>query len=244
MTWKRMREWRYSSTILDLGSRCRWAVSFLSWSALTLGKSPSYPLDMRMGGPQSRSGRYGGEKNLVPAWNRNPTVQPVAISTVLFELPNIYFLIGIVGGGVQLGPLGTTATNKTIVPAPGDYDDGKIGGIIGRGNRSTRRKPAPVPLCITDPTCTARMGTRAPAVGSQRLTAWATARPLITIKSINIVIDWRVRQNFGGSSCVVLQNCTNRILPFSIHHIFWKWASRSGHLSEGTATSTDWTGYN
>jgi hypothetical protein len=34
-----------------------------------------------------------------------------------------------------------------IVPAPGDYDDGEIGGMIGRGNRSTRRKPAPVPLC-------------------------------------------------------------------------------------------------
>jgi hypothetical protein len=34
------------------------------------------------------------------------------------------------------------------VPAPGDYDDGEIGGmIIDRGNRSTRRKPAPLPLC-------------------------------------------------------------------------------------------------
>jgi hypothetical protein len=53
-----------------------------------------------------------------------------------------------VGGGVQLGPLGTVATNKAIVPTPGDYDDGEIGGMmIGRGNRSTQRKPAPVPLC-------------------------------------------------------------------------------------------------
>jgi hypothetical protein len=33
------------------------------------------------------------------------------------------FLIGTVGGGVQLGPLGTAATNRPIVPAPGDYDD-------------------------------------------------------------------------------------------------------------------------
>jgi hypothetical protein len=47
-----------------------------------------------------------------------------------------------------LGPLGTTATNRPIVPAPGDYDDGELGGMmIGRGNRSTQRKPAPVPLC-------------------------------------------------------------------------------------------------
>jgi hypothetical protein len=59
-----------------------------------------------------------------------------------------FFLIGIVGGGVQLGPLGTAATNRPIVPAWGDYGGGKIGGMmIGRGHRSTRRKPALVPLC-------------------------------------------------------------------------------------------------
>jgi hypothetical protein len=46
---------------------------------------------------------------------------------------NYYFLIGIVGGGVQLGPLGTAATYKPIVPAPDDYDDGETGGMmIGR----------------------------------------------------------------------------------------------------------------
>jgi hypothetical protein len=33
------------------------------------------------------------------------------------------FLIGIVGGGVQLGPLGTAAINRPIVSAQGDYDD-------------------------------------------------------------------------------------------------------------------------
>jgi hypothetical protein len=32
----------------------------------------------------------------------------------------------IVGGGVQLGPLGTAATNRPIVPVQGDYDDGKL----------------------------------------------------------------------------------------------------------------------
>jgi hypothetical protein len=43
------------------------------------------------------------------------------------------FLIGIVGGGVQFGPLGTVATNWPIVPTPGDYNDGEIGGtIVGR----------------------------------------------------------------------------------------------------------------
>jgi hypothetical protein len=36
-----------------------------------------------------------------------------------------------------------------IVPAPGDCDDdGKFGGMeIGRGNRSTRIKTTPAPLC-------------------------------------------------------------------------------------------------
>jgi hypothetical protein len=53
-----------------------------------------------------------------------------------------------VGGGVQLGPLDTAATGWPIVACPGDYDDGKFGGMkIGRGNRSARIKPAPEPLC-------------------------------------------------------------------------------------------------
>jgi hypothetical protein len=39
-----------------------------------------------------------------------------------------------VGGGIKLGPLGIAATDRPIVPAPGDYDDGQIGGMmIGKG---------------------------------------------------------------------------------------------------------------
>jgi hypothetical protein len=48
--------------------------------------------------------------------------------------------------------------------------------MLGRGNRSTRRKPAPVPLC--QPQIAhhlIRAQTRAAAVGSWRVTAWATA---------------------------------------------------------------------
>jgi hypothetical protein len=75
-----------------------------------------------------------------------------------------------VGGGIQ-GPLGTAATNRPIVPAPADYDDGEIGEMIGRGNRSTRRKPAQVPLCPPQSPHAARTRTRAAAVGSHRLTA-------------------------------------------------------------------------
>jgi hypothetical protein len=76
-----------------------------------------------------------------------------------------------VGGGVQLGPLGTAATNMPIVPAPDDYDDGEIYGMIERGNLSTRRKPAPVALCPPQTPHAARIQTRASAVRSQRLTA-------------------------------------------------------------------------
>jgi hypothetical protein len=75
------------------------------------------------------------------------------------------------GGGVQLGPLSTAATNRSIVPAPGDYDDGKIGGMTDNGNRSTRRKPTPVPLCPLQTPYAARTRTRAAAVRSQPLTA-------------------------------------------------------------------------
>jgi hypothetical protein len=53
-------------------------------------------------------------------------------------------------GGVKLSPLGTSATVGLLYqPRMIDDDDyGAVGGMrIGRGNRSTRRKPAPLPLC-------------------------------------------------------------------------------------------------
>jgi hypothetical protein len=39
------------------------------------GKSLWYPLDSKMGGPQSRSGRRGEEKILDPTGTRTPTPQ-------------------------------------------------------------------------------------------------------------------------------------------------------------------------
>jgi hypothetical protein len=89
----------------------------------------------------------------------------------------------IVGVESKLGPLGTSATEWPIVPAPVDYDDGEFGGMkIGRGNRSTRRKPAPAPLCPPQiPLDQTRVWTLAAAVGSQRLTSWAMARPCVLV---------------------------------------------------------------
>jgi hypothetical protein len=38
---------------------------------------------------------------------------------------------------------------RPLLTAPGDCDDGEVGGMngFGRVNRSSRRKPAPTPLC-------------------------------------------------------------------------------------------------
>jgi hypothetical protein len=44
-----------------------------------------------------------------------------------------------------LDQLGTAATNRSIVPAPGDYDDGDIGGIFGKGTRFVHHKPHMLP---------------------------------------------------------------------------------------------------
>jgi hypothetical protein len=76
-----------------------------------------------------------------------------------------------VGSGIQLDPLGTVAANRPIVPAPGNYDDGEIGGMIGRGNRSTWTKPAIVPVCPPQTPHAARTRILAAALGSQRLAA-------------------------------------------------------------------------
>jgi hypothetical protein len=52
--------------ILDSGPRWRWVVSFTPRPLYPQGKSPWYPLDRRLGGPQSLSGLGGEEKNSQP----------------------------------------------------------------------------------------------------------------------------------------------------------------------------------
>jgi hypothetical protein len=78
--------------------------------------------------------------------------------------------------GVGLSPLGTAATSGLLYKSQmiDEGDCGATGGMkIGRGNRSTWKKPAPAPLCppqIPHDQTWAR--TRAAAVGSQRLTTF------------------------------------------------------------------------
>jgi hypothetical protein len=81
----------------------------------------------------------------------------------------------IILSAVRLGSLGTGATIGLLYQSR-MIDDGDCGAIcgmkIGRGNRSTRRKPAPLPLCPPQsPHELTRARTRAAAVGNQRLTA-------------------------------------------------------------------------
>jgi hypothetical protein len=68
------------------------------------------------------------------------------------ELPCIVFFFLVSLGGVRLSPLGTSA-NVGLLYQPRMIDDDDYGAVgemrIGRENRSTRRKPATVPLCPT-----------------------------------------------------------------------------------------------
>jgi hypothetical protein len=59
-------------SFFDLGTRWRWVVSFTPRPLYPQGKSPLYPLDRGLGGPQSRSGRGGEEKNFQPP----PEIEP------------------------------------------------------------------------------------------------------------------------------------------------------------------------
>jgi hypothetical protein len=55
-----------------------------------------------------------------------------------------------------------------------------VGGMIIRKNQNTRRKPAPVPLCLPQlPSDLIRSRTLAAAVGRQRLIALAMVRPKV-----------------------------------------------------------------
>jgi hypothetical protein len=62
--------------------------------------------------------------------------------------PHVFFLL-VSWGGLRLSPLGTSAAIWPIdQPRMIDDECGAVDGMrIGRGNRSTRRKPAPVSLC-------------------------------------------------------------------------------------------------
>jgi hypothetical protein len=65
-----MVEWRYSSIIIDLGTRSSGQLTPLSLYPWI--KNTRYLLDRRLGGLQSRNGTFGKEKNILPL----PEIEP------------------------------------------------------------------------------------------------------------------------------------------------------------------------
>jgi hypothetical protein len=101
----------------------------------------------------------------------------------------LFFFFWFLGVGLRLSPLGTSVTNWPIVPAPGNrwWVWSSRWHENGRGNRSTRRNPAPLPLC--PPHELTRVRTRAAAMGSRRLTAWTMSRRLSRSKSRPFILS-------------------------------------------------------
>jgi hypothetical protein len=110
-------------------------------------------------------------------------------------------------GGVEQSPL-LLRPLFGLLYQPRTMDDderGAVGEMPYRGNRSTRRKLAPVPLCPPQtPHDLAQARIRAAAVRNQRLTSWTTARPpcdahnfmsycLSTKWSLPFILWWTIR---------------------------------------------------
>jgi hypothetical protein len=96
-------EWRYSSTILDLFTKLRWVVSFAHRPLYPLGNNPRYPLDRKLGAPQSRSGRRGEEKNLLPlsGIEHRPvmtSIKPSHFILALYLTAEKYFVTTVMNG--------------------------------------------------------------------------------------------------------------------------------------------------
>jgi hypothetical protein len=129
--------------------------------------------------------RLTGGSGRSRSWNR-PTITLYQCEWRMYNNDSnncycYYYYFIIILNEVRLSPLGTAATTGLLYQ-PQMIDNGVYGATgrmkIGRGNRNTRREPAPVPLSPPHiPHDEIRDRTRAAAVGSQQLTAWAKARP-------------------------------------------------------------------
>jgi hypothetical protein len=143
-----------------------------------------------------------------------------------------------------LGPRGTAAMYWPIVPVPGDCEDGEVGGMkFGwQGKPTYSEKTCPgANLSTTNPTCQTRARTLAAAVGSQRLTASAMARPTkVTKNSQCDGTAWNPDAHFGRFAVeIVLLNHINPItltkfssIPYkvSVQHSTEQYRIRSAHL--------------
>jgi hypothetical protein len=90
-----------------------------------------------------------------------------------------------------LGPLGTAATNRPIVPAPGDYDDGRNWwNDDWQGKLKYSEKTCPnAALSITNPTCCpdANPGRRGGKPATNKYDSTAICWTLAALQYINIL---------------------------------------------------------
>jgi hypothetical protein len=81
--------WNYSSTHSLSSALDGGVVSFMPRPLYPHGKSPWCPLDRRLGGLQSRSGRGGEEKNSRPLRDSNPQTSSPQLSAISLSYPRI-----------------------------------------------------------------------------------------------------------------------------------------------------------
>jgi hypothetical protein len=98
----------------------RLMVSFTLRPLYSRGNTPKYPLDRKLGGPQSQPGRSGEEKILDPTRTRTPTPwssspQPVAIATRLSRLSEAKHLFPL----FVLNPAGCVRAPVSVPACPG-----------------------------------------------------------------------------------------------------------------------------
>jgi hypothetical protein len=89
-----MGEWRYNSTILDLGTRWLWMVSFTHRPLYSRRKTSLYPLDRKLGGPHNRVWTlWRRDKYFAPSGNRTPAAQPVAHRYTDWAIPSLGWIM-------------------------------------------------------------------------------------------------------------------------------------------------------
>jgi hypothetical protein len=113
---------------------------------------------------------------------------------------------------------------------------------IGRGNRSTWRKPAPAPLCpLQIPFDQTRDRTQAAAVGSQQLTAWAMARPSARV-STHIMLDGMNMKLGQRRQEMHTESCWGNLLNVGYLEDWWDWTVSLRKCVDRTGDGSPWIG--
>jgi hypothetical protein len=122
-----------------------------------------------------------------------------------------------------------------------DDEFGAIGGMTGRGNRSTGRKPDTIPLCPPQiPHDLTQARTRAAAEGSRRLTACAMARPTEVLAGNRRI--WKLAMFMY--SHILSSIASNILVVFMSHADSSKVIPREKEFQKSGSISTskgDWT---